>query len=123
MSSSIVDEMIYFVRKTGDEYVQSRLSDTIMWSCQVSNTHDKEYDYGKTGWMSERFCHSEGLLTEKYPDGSPASTWFALMPWACGCILEGLCGKYIDGFPLKDEMNFYHFSENMLRNQTSMEED
>ena len=33
------------------------------------------------------------------------------------------CGKYIDGFPLKDEMNLYHFSENMLRNQTSMEED
>lgn len=123
MSSSIVDEMIYFVQKTGDEYVQSRLSDTILWSCQVSNTYDKEYDYGKTGWMSERFCHSEGLLTEKYPDGSPASTWFALMPWACGCILEGLCGKYIDGFPLKDEMNLYHFSENMLRNQTSMEED
>ena len=46
------------------------------------------------GWMSERFCHSEGLLTETYPDGSPASTWFALMPWACGCILEGLAGEY-----------------------------
>ena len=42
--------------------------------------------------MSERFCHSEGLLSQKYPDGSPASTWFALMPWACGCILEGLAG-------------------------------
>ena len=25
----------------------------------------------------ERFCHREGLLVEKYPDGSPASTWFA----------------------------------------------
>ena len=40
----------------------------------------------------ERFCHREGLLVEKYPDGSPASTWFALMPWACGSILEGICG-------------------------------
>ena len=46
--------------------------------------------------MSERFCHCEGLLTETYPDGSPASTWFALMPWACGCILEGLAGDLWD---------------------------
>ena len=93
MSSSVIDEMRYYVRKTGDDYVRRRLKDTVAWSCQVSSTYDGEYDYGKTGWMSERFCHSEGLLTETYPDGSPASTWFALMPWACGCILEGLCGE------------------------------
>lgn len=92
MSSSVVDEMLYYVRHTGDAYVQSRLEDTVRWSCQVSSAYDGEYDYGKKGWMSERFCHSQGLLTEKYPDGSPASTWFALMPWACGCILEALAG-------------------------------
>lgn len=94
MSSSVIDELLYYVRRTGDGYILSRLEDTVLWSCQVSNTRDGEYDYGKTGWMSERFCHSEGLLTETYPDGSPASTWFALMPWACGCILEGLAGEY-----------------------------
>ena len=42
--------------------------------------------------MSERFCHCEGLVKERYPDGTLASTWFALMPWAAGCILEGLAG-------------------------------
>ena len=93
MSSSILDELLYYVQKTQDAYVESRLSDTLRWSCQLCNTYDKEYDYGKKGWMSERFCHCEGLLTETYPDGSPASTWFALMPWACGCILEGLSGE------------------------------
>lgn len=46
--------------------------------------------------MSERFCHSEGLVKERYPDGSLASTWFALMPWACGSILEGLTGEAWD---------------------------
>ena len=25
---------------------------------------------------------------QTYPDGSLASTWFALMPWACGSVLE-----------------------------------
>ena len=96
MSSSVIDELLYYTEQTGDEYIRSRLEDTVLWSCQVSNTRDREYDYGKTGWMSERFCHSEGLLTETYPDGSPASTWFALMPWACGCILEGLAGDWWD---------------------------
>lgn len=93
MSSSVMDEMLYYLRFRKDSYIRSRLEDTKLWSCQCHNTFDGEYGYGKTGWMSERFCHSEGLLTEKWPDGSPASTWFALMPWACGSILEGLNGE------------------------------
>ncbi len=96
MSSAIVDELYYYVKKTGDAYARGRLEDTLAWSRQVSSRFDGEYDYGKRGWMSERFCHCEGLLTEHYPDGAPASTWFALMPWACGCILEGLCGSAWD---------------------------
>ncbi len=93
MSSSVMDEMRYYLRFREDPYVRSRLEDTVLWSCQCHNTRDGEFGYGKTGWMSERFCHSEGLLTETWPDGSPASTWFALMPWACGSILEGLAGE------------------------------
>ena len=93
MSSSVMDEMVYYLRFRNDGYIRSRLEDTRLWSCQCHNTFDGEFGYGKTGWMSERFCHSEGLLTEKWPDGSPASTWFALMPWACGSLLEGLAGE------------------------------
>ena len=90
MSSSVIGEIKYYLSHRNDEYVAKRLNDTILWSCQCHNTFDREFDYGKRGWMSERFCHSQGLLTEHYPDGSVASTWFALMPWACGSILEGL---------------------------------
>jgi hypothetical protein len=93
MSSSVMDEMAYYLSKKEDDYIRSRLEDTLLWSCQCHNTFDGEYDYGKKGWMSERFCHSEGLLTEQYADGTPASTWFALMPWACGSLLEGLTGE------------------------------
>ena len=92
MSSSVMDEMAYYLRFRNDSYIRSRLKDTKAWSCQCHNTFDREYGYGKVGWMSERFCHSEGLLTETWPDGSPASTWFALMPWASGSLLEGLAG-------------------------------
>ncbi|MGI6188332.1 MAG: hypothetical protein ACOYI1_01200 [Caldicoprobacteraceae bacterium] len=93
MSSSVIDEMAYFLSRQEDEYIRSRMEDTILWSCQCHMIVDREYGYGRKGWMSERFCHSEGLLTERYPDGTPASTWFALMPWACGSILEGLTGE------------------------------
>ena len=50
------------------------------------------YVYWSTGVMILIFIIYALLLVEKYPDGSPASTWFALMPWACGSILEGICG-------------------------------
>lgn len=90
MSSTVIDEMQYYVNQRPDKYVEMRLQDTIGWSLQTFNTYDKEYGYGKTGWMSERFCFCEGLLTEKYPDGEVASTWFALMPWASASIIEGL---------------------------------
>lgn len=93
MSSSVADEMYYYLSHREDAYIRSRLQDTILWSCQNHNAHDGELGYGKTGWMSERYCHCEGLMTERYADGSPASTWFALMPWACGSILEGLAGQ------------------------------
>ena len=92
MSSTVIPEMKYYVDATGDAYIASRLEDTVKWSLQTFNTFPKEYGYGGPGWMSERFCFCRGLLTEKYPDGSPASTWFALMPWASASIIEGLAG-------------------------------
>ncbi len=94
MSSTVVDEMLYYLTYHEDAYIRSRKNDTIAWGLQTFARYDREYDYGKAGWMSERFCYSQGLLTERYPDGSPASTWFALMPWAVGCLLEGFCGEY-----------------------------
>lgn len=96
MSCTVADEMFYYLRCRPDAYIESRLKDTVGWSLQTFNTFDREYDYGRAGWMSERFCHCEGLLVQTYPDGSLASTWFALMPWACGSVLEGVCGTWWD---------------------------
>lgn len=96
MSNTVVDELLYFATICHDDYVRQRMDDTVKWGCQSYNTYDNEFDYGKKGWMSERFCHSQGLLTEHYPDGSLASTWFCLMPWAAASIIEGLAGEYWD---------------------------
>jgi hypothetical protein len=43
MSSTIVDELWYYVKQTGDKYVEERLRDTVLWGCQSYNTVEKEY--------------------------------------------------------------------------------
>lgn len=90
MSSTVIGEMQYILKHMKDEYIEERLLDTIGWSLQTFNTSEKEYGYGRIGWMSERFCFCQGLLVEKYPDGEIAGTWFALMSWAIASIIEGL---------------------------------
>lgn len=92
MSSNVVDEMLYYCSQRNDPYIQQRMTDTVLWGCQTYNKFDREYDHGKIGWMSERFCHCEGLVTQKYEDGSYASTWFSLMPWAGASIIDGFVG-------------------------------
>lgn len=94
MGSTLGDEMAYYLGQREDDYLRARLDDTVAWGTQTYNTVDREFDHGKVGWMSERFCHSEGLLTQRYPDGSLASTWFALMPWASGCVIDSFVGDY-----------------------------
>lgn len=92
MSSNVLDEILYYYQNTKDSYYESRLEDVVLWSLQCHNRYDGEYDYGKKGWMSERFCYSEGLLSERYPNGDKASTWFCFLPWGASNIIEGLCG-------------------------------
>ena len=92
MSSNVLDEIDYCYAQTGDEYFKHRCDDTLDWSLQCHCTYDGEYDFGKTGWMSERFCHSAGLMNLFYPNGDPCTTWFCFLPWGASNILEGICG-------------------------------
>lgn len=103
MSSNLVDELYYYVQQREDHYIEQRMQDTVGWGLQTYNRYDKEFDHGFKGWMSERFCHSEGLVTETYRDGSPASTWFCLMPWASGSVIEGLVGDYWEAWMKEKE--------------------
>lgn len=96
MSNNVSDEIAYCYKATGDEYFKQRLDDTTGWALQTYSTFDGEYDYGKKGWMSERFCYSQGLLIEKYDNGELCSTWKCFLPWGASNILEGLCGVVWD---------------------------
>lgn len=94
MSNCVIDELLYAYHQTGDKYIESRMKDAVLWGLQTYNRFDGEYDFGKKGWMSERFCYSQGLLSEKYENGKPSSTWFYFLPWGASNILEGLCGNW-----------------------------
>ena len=88
--------MLYAAELTGDPYIRSRLIDTVRWGLTAYLHHDGDYGWGKKGMVTERFCYTDSLLLERFPDGTPASTWFCAHPWAAGSILEGLTGAVFD---------------------------
>jgi hypothetical protein len=92
MGNIIADEIKYLADETKEDYYYSRLEDVLLWPLQSYNSYDGQFDFGKKGWMSERFCASEGLTIEKYSDGSPASTWFLYHSWGASSGIESHVG-------------------------------
>ena len=90
MGSSILGSIAYAVKATDDVYFLQRYEDTLKWTLTAYLHYDGDYDWGKKGLINERFCYTDSLLAERYPDGSPASTWFCAHSWASGAVLEGL---------------------------------
>lgn len=90
MGSAILGDIAYAAQKTGDPYFAERLEDALRWTLTVYLKHDGYYDWGRRGMVNERFCHTDALLNERYPDGTPANTWFCAHSWASGAVLEGL---------------------------------
>jgi hypothetical protein len=90
MGLLIASDLRYLAAQTGDEYHAQRLQDGIQWALQSLELYPDVMGYGRLGVMSERFCPSDGLLEERYPDGTPASTWFTYNGWGAAAALEGL---------------------------------
>ncbi len=90
MGSSILGSIAYAAKTTGDDYFAQRYADTLKWTLTVYLHYDGDYNWGKKGLINERFCYTDSLLAERYPDGSPSSTWFCAHSWASGAVLEGL---------------------------------
>jgi hypothetical protein len=93
MTNTILDELHYYYRRTGNEYYGKRLADIYDWGLQVYNRSDCQFSYGKKGWSSEYFCQAERYVLDiRFSDGAKSSLWFAYHPWATAAILEGICG-------------------------------
>ena len=86
----VAGEFAYLAEKTGDTYHRDRLADVVQWALNSIELYPEVMGYGRLGVMSERYCPSDGLLEERYPDGTPASTWFSYNGWGAASVLEGL---------------------------------
>lgn len=83
-------ELRYLAAQTGDDYHRQRQQDGVQWALNSIELYPGVMGYGRLGVISERFCPSDGLLGERYPDGSFASTWFSYNGWGAAAMLEGL---------------------------------
>ena len=90
MGSMIISSLHYAYMQTKDEYLRSRLIDTVRWTFNAHMRQDGQFGWGKKGMINERFCHTDAVLHERFANGSPASTWFCAHSWASGSVLEGL---------------------------------
>lgn len=90
MGINVSAELDYLARQTGNAYFRQRCEDGLDWSVNIVSLYPEISGYGIRGVLTERFCPSDGLLQETFPDGSPSSLWFSYNAWAAAAVLEGL---------------------------------
>ena len=95
MGVIIDDDLRYLSEVTGDSYHMSRAEDSTAWLMQTLELYPEKTGYGCYGILSERWCPSDGLTTERYSDGRPYSSWFSYNLWAAANALEAVCEKII----------------------------
>ena len=76
---------------TGDDYHLRRAEDGTAWLMQTLELYPVKTGYGRYGVLSERWCPSDGLLTERYSDGRMYSSWFSYNLWAAADALQAVC--------------------------------
>lgn len=90
MGVTITGDLNYLAEQTGDSYHRRRAEDGLAWAMHTLELYPGRIGYGRYGVLSERFCPSDGLLVEKYDDGTPSSTWFSYNGWAAANVLEAV---------------------------------
>lgn len=90
MGLLVSGDLAYLAEQTGSSYHRQRLQDGLLWALGSIELYPDRIGYGSPGVLTERFCPSDGLLIERYPDGSPASVWWSNHVWGAANVLEGL---------------------------------
>ena len=93
MGLLVTGDLEYLAEQTGDDYYRKRAEDGVNWIMATMELYPDTMGYGKYGVLSERTCPSDGLVTERYSDGTLCSTWFSYNGWAAMNTLEALAEK------------------------------
>lgn len=90
MGVYISSELRYLAEHTAKAYHAARWEDNLHWGINIVSLYPEVSGYGAPGVLTERFCPSDGLTIETFPDGSPSSLWFSYNGWAAAAVLEAL---------------------------------
>jgi len=96
MGAMLDTDLRFLARVSGDDYHLQRAEDSIAWIMQNLEMYPDKMGYGRYGILSERWCPSDGLLTERYSDNQPCSTWLTYNLWAAACALEAVEERYLE---------------------------
>ena len=90
MGLLVTSDLKYLAKHIGDRYYQQRADDGVNWLMATMELYPEVMGYGRYGVLSERTCPSDGLVIERYSDGTKCSTWFSYNGWAAANSLEAL---------------------------------
>ena len=90
MGIRISDDMRYYAKVTGDQYVYKRWEDGIDWSVTTLSLYPKQTGFGPYGITSERYAQSDGMLYKSSHEKGMSSIWSASHCFGVSAMLEGL---------------------------------
>ncbi|MCG8528600.1 MAG: hypothetical protein MI748_19640 [Opitutales bacterium] len=101
MGNLVAEEIYYAWQQTGDDYVLSRLKDTLNWGLGTFNLSDGHFGFGYEGWATEQFFHSDGVQDDptRVPNGG---IWPDFLSWASACVLLSSNADIPDEFYLPE---------------------
>ena len=102
MGNLIAEEIYYVYEQTGDDYILSRLKDTLNWGLGTYNVEDNHFGFGKKGWATEQFFHTDAVQDNpaRIEDGG---IWPDYLPWAASCVLLSSAVDIPDQYYLPEE--------------------
>lgn len=109
------EDLLFLGRVTGDSYYSERAFDSIAWMMQTLELYPEKTGYGQYGVLSERWCPSDGLVTESFSDGTPYSSWFSYNLWAAANVFEAVLNRVEEGGKLRARSNWTHTCTMALR--------
>ena len=87
MSNMILDDLWYLYNLTGDDYYRRRFEDSLDFGMGCINLEDNYFGFGKAGWGTEQFFHTDALQGQEPRDGG---IWTRYLCWATAAVLHSL---------------------------------
>ncbi len=84
------EDLLFLADAAGDAYYRERALDSAAWMMQTLELYPDKTGYGRYGILSERWCPSDGLVTERYDNGQPYGSWFSYNLWAAANVFEAV---------------------------------